>query len=66
MKILKKLFGLLVDDGRLAWILCVGLAVAIGLRLVHQPMWSAVAIWVGLILSLWISVDHQRRLKQKR
>lgn len=66
MKVLKKLWGLLVDDGRLATILVVALVVAYIISASGQHLIGAIVIWLGLIIALWVSVDHQLRLKVKK
>lgn len=66
MKAFKVLLGLLVDDGRLASILMISLVVAYAVSTIgHAPAKLAAAgiIWLGLILSLWISVRHELRSK---
>lgn len=64
MKVLKTLWGLLVDDGRLASILVIGLIVAAVLSLgLHVPAIGSVVIWLALIISLVVSVNHQLKLK---
>lgn len=65
MKVLKKLWGLLVDDGRLASILVISLIVAYIVSRLGQHTIGAIVIWVGLIVSLWVAVGHQLRLKVK-
>lgn len=66
MKILRTLWGLLVDDGRLAWTLLIFLALAtIVSRVIHLPFIGALLIWLGLIISIVFSVEHQLRLKLK-
>lgn len=66
MKVLKKLWGLLVDDGRLATILVVALVVAYVISASGQHIIGAIVIWLGLIIALWVSVDHQLRVKVKK
>jgi len=66
MKVFSTLWGLLVDDGRLAWILLVALILAaIASLLAHLASAGAVLIWLGLIVSLIISVEHQLRIRTK-
>lgn len=66
MKVLSTLWGLLVDDGRLAWTLLIFLAVAAILsRVAHLPFVGSLMIWLGLIVSVVFSVEHQLRLKTK-
>ncbi|MCY0887468.1 MAG: hypothetical protein OWQ59_03330 [Alicyclobacillaceae bacterium] len=66
MKVLSTLWGLLVDDGRLASTLLVFLAVAAFVsRVAHLQFLGALAIWLGLIVSIAFSVEHQLRLKAK-
>lgn len=63
MKILSKLWGLIVDDPRLVSTLVIFLILSWILTLVHQLLISALMIWAGLIISLWIALDHQLKLK---
>jgi hypothetical protein len=63
MKVLTTLWGLIVDDGRLASILLISLVISWGLSLVGQPLIGAFMIWAGLLISLWISINHQLHLK---
>lgn len=66
MKMLSTLWGLLVDDGRLAWTLLTFLIVAaICSRVVNLPFLASLIIWLGLIVSVVFSVEHQLRLKMK-
>lgn len=66
MKVFSTLWGLLVDDGRLSWILLVALIMAaIASLLAHLASAGAVLIWLGLIVSLIISVEHQLRIRTK-
>lgn len=66
MKVLSTLWGLLVDDGRLAWTLLIFLAVAAILsRVAHLSFVGSLMIWLGLIVSVVFSVEHQLRLKTK-
>lgn len=64
MKVLATLWGLIVDDGRLAYTL--GLFIIIGATLSYfqQPWIAAIVIWLGLLVSLWVSVIHQLNKKQ--
>ncbi|MCL6453958.1 MAG: hypothetical protein K6T78_10155 [Alicyclobacillus sp.] len=67
MKVVKVLWGLLVDDGRLAISLVVGLVIAYILRsAAHLPLVASILIWVSLIFALWFSIEHQLRLKLKK
>lgn len=63
MKVLKVLWGLLVDDGRLASILVISLVVAYIVSLAGVKWLAALVIWLGLIVSLWVSIEHQLKLK---
>lgn len=67
MAMWKTLWGLLVDDGRLASILviCVILA-GVCARVAHLPTLGTVFIWGGLLLALVVSVEHQLNLKIKK
>lgn len=66
MKVLSTLWGLLVDDGRLAWTLVIALILAaVASLLLRLEMVGSIIIWLGLILSLVISVEHQLKLKTK-
>ena len=66
MGILKTLWGLLVDDGRLASILGLTLIVAFLFSRVNLPLVAAVVIWAGLLAALWSSTEHQLKLKRTR
>lgn len=66
MGVLKKLWGLLVDDGRLASILVLSLIVAFGVSRAGLTFAAAIVIWLGLIVSVWVSVDHQLQLKRRK
>jgi len=64
MKVLKVAWGLLVDDGRLASLLVIALIVAaIVSRVLHSGLLAAVIIMLGLVVSIWVSVEHQLQLK---
>ncbi|WP_155837174.1 hypothetical protein [Aneurinibacillus terranovensis] len=63
MKVLSTLWGLLVDDGRLAFILLLSLLIAGGLSLAHQSFMAAIVIWLGLMVSLWVSIMYQLQSK---
>lgn len=66
MKVIRKLWGLLVDDGRLASILMIALILASGVSfLLHHRTIAAGLIWLGLIVSLVVSVEHQLKAKLK-
>jgi hypothetical protein len=58
--ILSTLWGLLFDDARLAVTLLVALVIAAVVSLVgHLPSVGAIVIWLGLIVALFISIEHQ-------
>lgn len=66
MNVLKTLWGLLVDDGRLASILVVGILLAAISAVLHHHTIAAGILWLSLMVSLWVSVSHQLRLKTKK
>ncbi len=67
MKVLHTLWGLLVDDRRLASILMIALLLsAISSLVLREFFLGAVLIWGGLIVSLVVSVEHQLKLKMKK
>jgi hypothetical protein len=66
MRVLKIIWGLLVDDARLASILVLSLVIAFVLSLAGLKSIAAIVIWLGLVISLWISIDHQLKLKLKK
>ena len=66
MRVLKVLWGLLVDDGRLASILVLALVIAFVLSLGGLKFLAAIVIWLGLVISVAISVEHQLKLKLKK
>ena len=67
MKAIKVMWGLLVDDGRLAALLLVSL---IGSALVsvlgHHAQLAAYVIWAGLLVSLAVSIEYQLKQKMKK
>lgn len=66
MKVLSTLWGLLVDDERLVWTLVAALILAaITSLLLNLPFAGSIVIWLGIIVSLVISVEHQLKLKTK-
>ncbi len=64
MKVIKKLWGLLYDDARLVMGLIVALLLSLLLKLINLPTFAAIVIWLGLVVSLWISIEHE--LSKKR
>jgi hypothetical protein len=66
MKVLSTLWGLLVDDGRLATILMISILIAWGLAQFGQPLLAAIVIMAGLVVSLAVSIEHQLNLKLKK
>ncbi len=64
MKVIKKLWGLLYDDARLVLTLVVALLLSLLLKLINLPTIAAIAIWLGLVVSLWISIEHELSLKR--
>lgn len=64
MKVLKVLWGLLVDDTRLVSILLFSLLLSvIAATVVHQIVAAALFIWLGLLGSLWVSIEHELKVK---
>jgi hypothetical protein len=63
MKVLSTLWGLIIDDGRLASTLIGCLIISWGSSLAGQPLIGAFIIWAGLLVSLWFSINHQVQLK---
>jgi hypothetical protein len=66
MKVLTTIWGLLVDDGRLASILMLSIILAWGLSQFGQPTLAAIAICAGLVVSLAVSIEHQLNIKLKK
>ncbi len=67
MKVLKTLWGLLVDDGRLAWTLVIGLVISRVVSMVLRLEFiGALIIWISLIAALIVSVEHQLKLTVNR
>ncbi|MGI9049675.1 MAG: hypothetical protein ACR2GU_09950 [Rubrobacteraceae bacterium] len=66
MGVLKTLWGLLVDDARLAFILVFTLIAAFLFSRMNWSLVAAVAIWVGLLAALWSSTEHQLKLRRTR
>ncbi len=65
MGVLKVIWGLLVDDIRLVSILVLSLILSSLFTLAHQGRIAAFIIWFGLIISLWVSIEYQLKLKVK-
>jgi len=67
MKVLSTLWGLLVDDGRLASILVIAIIIsAVLTNALSLPLSGAIVLWAGLLVSLFFSIEHQLRLKSKK
>jgi hypothetical protein len=67
VKVLSTLWGLLVDDRRLASILILAIVIStIVSNTFGQPLLGALILWAGLIVSLFVSIEHQLRLKSKK
>lgn len=60
------LWGLLFDDTRLALTVIITLAVCGVLKLANATVGSPYVMVVGLLIALWISIEHQLRLKLKK
>lgn len=67
MKAIKVLSGLLVDDTRLVSVLLTSLLLAIlATTVIHQLLLGALFIWLGLIGSLWVSIEHELKVKTEK
>lgn len=66
VKVLKVLWGLLVDDISLASILIMALILSVLAVVAQQVHLAAYIIWIGLLVSLWVSVEHQLKQKLKK
>jgi len=67
MKAIQVIWGLLVDDGRLATLLMATLIVsALVSVLGHQAQLAAYIIWGGLLVSLSVSIEYQLKQKLKK
>lgn len=67
MKVLSTLWGLLVDDRRLASILILAIVISVIVsNTFGQPLLGALILWAGLIVSLFVSIEHQLRIKSKK
>ncbi len=65
MKVLKALWGLIVDDGRMAAILVLNLVGAsLIFKLTHFGAVAVLMIWMGPVISLVVAVEHQLRRKK--
>lgn len=65
MKVVKKLWGLLYDDARLVLTLIVALFGAFLLQALRLSTLAAIVIWFGLVVSLWVSIEHELTLKRR-
>jgi hypothetical protein len=67
VKVLSTLWGLLVDDRRLASILILAIVISVIVsNTFGQPLLGALILWAGLIVSLFVSIEHQLRIKSKK
>jgi len=64
--LMKTIWGLLVDDILLASILMISLILGCIVSVASSSRIGAYLIWGGLIVSLWVSIEHQLRLKSKK
>lgn len=62
-KALNVIWGLFIDDARLAIILLISLAVSAVSSKLGYPYVGALCIWIGLVAALFISIEHQLQLK---
>lgn len=65
MRVLKVLWGLVVDDLWLASMTVGVLILAYIFSLTGLKSIDPYVIWVGLVVAIWVSVEHQLRLKRK-
>lgn len=66
MKLILKIRGLLIDDARLAIIILVAVVLAGVLSWgAHLRSLGGIILWLGLIMSLSVSVQHELRRKLK-
>jgi hypothetical protein len=66
MKILKKLWGLLVDDNLLASILLITVILAAAVsEWGHMAGLGVIVLWLGLLVSLTVSIEHQLNVRTK-
>lgn len=65
MKAIKVLVGLVFDDWRLVTTLLIGIIVALLLVAAHAALLGAIAFWIALPVSLWISTDAELKKKLK-
>lgn len=63
MKAIKVLVGLVFDDWRLVTTLIIGILVAVLLVVAHLALLGAIAFWIALPVSLWISTNAELRKK---
>lgn len=66
MKVFSKLWGLIIDDVRLAGTLILALILAFVFAKTHENVPAIVVIWGGLILSFIWSIMYQVRLAKRK
>ncbi|SDM82305.1 hypothetical protein SAMN04487897_101161 [Paenibacillus sp. yr247] len=62
-KVLNIIWGLFVDDARLAITLVISLAASALVSKMGYPFIGTICLWAGLLLALFISIEHQLFLK---
>lgn len=62
-KVLKIIWGLFVDDARLVITLVITVAASAFVSTSGYPFFGMVCLWLGLLLALFISIEHQLHVK---
>lgn len=67
MKVLKVVWGLLFEDVRLVWILLASILLSVlAVEVVHQFVIAGLFLWLGLVGSLWLAIEHELKLKSDK
>lgn len=62
-KVLNTIWGLFVDDARLAITIVISVATSAFVSTLGYPFVGMVCLWVGHLLALFISIEHQLHVK---
>ncbi len=66
MSAMKVLFALLFDDARLVTIVTLSVVLSYLCSDIHFHLLAAIVLWVGPMLALWVSIEHQLTLKLQK
>ncbi|OCT14371.1 hypothetical protein A8709_26500 [Paenibacillus pectinilyticus] len=62
-EVLNIILGIFIDDARLALTLVISVALSALVSTLGYPIVGMFCLWVGLLLALFISIEHQLHVK---